>query len=88
VGFFAKLQTDDVAHFDDSGPDVHADLQWVFVASHFLINFEAVMDRIEALLPALSAQGAAEAPNLPRLRKAVDSGAWRTGLVKYLVEQL
>jgi hypothetical protein len=62
VGFFAKLETDDVAHFDDSGPDVHADLQWVFVASHFLINFEAVMDRIEALLPALSAQGAAEAP--------------------------
>jgi hypothetical protein len=63
VGFFTKLgTTDDVAYFDDSGPDVHADLQWVFVASHFLTHFEAVMDRIEAMLPALSAQGAAEAP--------------------------
>ncbi len=63
VGFFAKLDgAADVAHFDDSGPDVHADLQWIFVASYFLSHFEAVMDRIESLLPSLSAQGAAEAP--------------------------
>jgi len=64
VGFFARLGqgSDDVAYFDDSGPDVHADLQWIFVASYFLIHFEQVMNRIEAGLPALSAKGAAEAP--------------------------
>jgi hypothetical protein len=45
---------DDIARFDDSGPDVHADLQWIFVASYFLTHFEQVMDRIEAELPALS----------------------------------
>jgi hypothetical protein len=63
VGFFASMSNpEDVAYFDDSGPDVHADLQWIFVASYFLSNFEAVMDSIEAELPALSALGAARAP--------------------------
>jgi hypothetical protein len=45
-----------------SGPDPRADLQWIFVAAYFLSNFEAVMDRIEAELPALGARGAAERP--------------------------
>jgi hypothetical protein len=61
TGFFAAMSNaEDVAYFSDSGPDAHADLQWIFVAAYFLSNFEAVMDRIEAELPALSARGAAE----------------------------
>jgi hypothetical protein len=63
IDFFANMQNqEDVAYFTDSGPDPQADLQWVFVASYFLSNFETVMDRIEAELPALSAKGAAMAP--------------------------
>jgi hypothetical protein len=66
VGFFANMSSpEDVAYFDDSGPDVHADLQWIFVASYFLSHFEQVMYRIEAELPALSALGAAQAPKPP-----------------------
>jgi hypothetical protein len=65
VGFFADMSNaaDDVARFSDSGPDPRADLQWIFVACYFLDQFEAVMDRIEAELPALSALGAAQAPS-------------------------
>jgi hypothetical protein len=63
VGFFAKMNNpEDVAYFSDSGPDVHADLQWIFVASYLLSNFEQVMNRIEALLPALTAKGEREWP--------------------------
>jgi hypothetical protein len=64
VGFFANMRnTEDVAYFSDSGPDVHDDLQWIIVAASFLTHFEAVMDRIEAELPTLSARGQAERPN-------------------------
>jgi hypothetical protein len=63
VGFFADMSDpSDIAVFDDSGPDVHADLQWIIIAASFLVQFEEVMDRIEAELPALSALGAAQAP--------------------------
>ena len=62
VGFFARFgNQDDVAYFDDSGPDVHADLQWIFEASYFLTPFEEVIDRIEAELPGLSALATAQA---------------------------
>jgi len=63
--FFADMSdaVNDVAVFSDSGPDPRADLQWIFVAADFLNQFEAVMDRIEAALPALSALGAAQAPS-------------------------
>jgi hypothetical protein len=63
VGFFASMTNpEDVAYFDDSGPDVHADLQWIIIAAYFLTHFEQVMDRIEAELPALSALGSTQAP--------------------------
>ncbi len=66
VGFFASMSNpEDVAYFSDSGPDPKADLQWVIIAAYFLTHFEAVMDRIEAELPALSVLGAAQAPNKP-----------------------
>jgi hypothetical protein len=72
VGFFADMRDpNDIAVFDDSGPDVHADLQWIIIAASFLVQFEEVMDRIEAELPALSAAGAAQAPKnqaVPALR--------------------
>ena len=58
VGFFASMTNpEDVAYFDDSGPDVHADLQWIIIAAYFLTDFEQVMDRIEAVLPALKRRG-------------------------------
>jgi hypothetical protein len=64
VGFFANMHNaEDVAYFSGSGPDVHADLQWIIVAAYFLSHFEAVMDRIEAELPALSVRGAAARPS-------------------------
>jgi len=63
INFFADMRNaEDVAYFSESGPDARADLQWIFVAAYFLSNFEAVMDRIEAELPALSARGVAERP--------------------------
>ena len=63
VGFFASMNNkEDVAYFSDSGPDPQADLQWMFVASYLLSNFEEVMDRIEAQLPGLSALGATQVP--------------------------
>ena len=63
IGVFADMRNaEDVAYFSESGPDARADLQWVFVAAYFLSNFEAVIDRIEAELTALSARGAAERP--------------------------
>jgi hypothetical protein len=63
IGFFADMRNaEDVAYFSESGPDARADLQWIFVAAYFLGNFEAVIDRIEAELPGLSARGAAEQP--------------------------
>jgi hypothetical protein len=63
IDFFANMQNpEDVAYFSDSGPDARADLQWIFVAAYFLSNFGALMDRIEGVLPALSARGAAERP--------------------------
>jgi hypothetical protein len=58
VGFFATMNNpEDVAYFSDSGPNVHADLQWIFVASYLLSNFEQVMNRIEAVLPGLTETG-------------------------------
>ncbi len=63
INFFADMQNaEDVAYFSESGPDARADLQWIFVAAYFLSNFEAVMYRIEAELPGLSARGATERP--------------------------
>jgi hypothetical protein len=62
-GFFASMSNpEDVAYFSESGPDPQADLQWVLVASSLLSQFEAVMDRVEAELPALSALRATNAP--------------------------
>jgi hypothetical protein len=64
IQFFANMQNaEDVAYFSDSGPDARADLQWIFVAAYFLSDFEAVMDRVEMELPALSARGAAQRPS-------------------------
>ena len=59
VGFFASITPGppDIAHFSDSGPDVHADLQWVLIAVSFLREFEKIMSRIEEKLPALTARG-------------------------------
>jgi hypothetical protein len=34
---------EDAAYFDESGPDVHADLQWIIIAAYFLIHFEQVI---------------------------------------------
>jgi hypothetical protein len=49
VGFLASMTNEeDVAYFDDSGPDVQADLQWIFVSAYMLSDFEAILDRIEA----------------------------------------
>jgi hypothetical protein len=63
INFFANMRNaEDVAYFSESGPDARADLQWIFVAAYFLSDFEAVVDRIEAELPALSARGVAERP--------------------------
>src|SRR5262249_29955657 len=63
VGFFATMDNpEDVAFFSDSGPDARADLQWIFVAAYLLSNFEQVMNRIEALLPDLTAKGEREWP--------------------------
>jgi hypothetical protein len=65
VGFFADMShaAVDMARFFDSSPVPRADLRWIFVASYFLDQFEAAMDRIEAELPALSTFGAAQAPS-------------------------
>lgn len=63
VGFFADMSSpSDITVFDDSGPDVHADIQWIIIAASFLGQFEELMNRIEAELPGLSALGAAQAP--------------------------
>jgi hypothetical protein len=63
INFFANMQNaEDAAYFSESGPDPRADMQWIFVAAYFLSDFEAVMDRIEAELPGLSARGAAARP--------------------------
>jgi hypothetical protein len=66
VGFFATMNNpEDVAYFSDSGPDVRADLQWIFVASYLLSYFEQVTNRIEAVLPGLTEKGEREWPGRP-----------------------
>jgi hypothetical protein len=68
VLYFADLKTEyaaDTVTFSDGGPDPRADLQWILVAADLLRYFEQALDRVEAVLPALSVQGAAASPNKP-----------------------
>lgn len=62
IYFRVEEEPGEVVVFSDSGPDPEADLQWILVGIKLLEHFEAALDRVEALLPALSTRGEAEKP--------------------------
>ncbi len=62
IYFRVEEEPGEVIVFSDSGPDPEADLQWILVGIKLLEHFEAALDRVEALLPALSTRGEAEKP--------------------------
>src|ERR1700730_14340530 len=67
VHFFADIPPDkDIATFHDRGPDPAADLQWILVGCDLLQYFEAALNRIESLLPALSQKGREQSPLLAK----------------------
>jgi hypothetical protein len=58
--FAEKEKAEDAYVFSDGGPDPAADLQWIMVSIKLLEGFEKALDRVEAVLPDLSARGHAE----------------------------
>ena len=52
----------DVHVFTALGHDPKEDLKWVLVGGHILVHFADAMDRLGALLPALSERGRLEGP--------------------------
>jgi len=62
--FASNPDANDVVTFSDGGQDPRSDLQWILIGCHMLEHFEAVLNRIDAELPALSEKGRNESPHL------------------------
>ena len=63
--FIEPERQGDVHVFASRGHDPKEDLKWVLVGAHILTHFADAMDRLEAVLPALSERGRLEAPWKP-----------------------